>query len=113
MAITSPKGSYSYSSGNYGMRLSKPLDRKVARRPVPVAIPEVYKARDRQCVGGKKIPFTRFNTIACRRKALKEDLDTIHESVYYTDVKWDDLIPNLDDMLHVDPRRHMAITFIQ
>ncbi|KAF0686626.1 Aste57867_21573 [Aphanomyces stellatus] len=113
-SLTSPKSSstkYSYSTGSYS-RLSAQKERQV-RRAVPVAIPEVFKVRDRMYVGGKNIPFTRYNTIACRRKVLKEDLDTIHESVYYLDIQWTDLIPEEDIMACVDPRRMMAITFIQ
>ncbi|KAF0706837.1 hypothetical protein AaE_013928 [Aphanomyces astaci] len=111
-AITSPKAKYSYHSGSYATRHAKSHERNFVRRPVPIAIPDVFKSRDRCCVGGKHIPFTRFNTIECRRKVLKEDLDTIHESVYYTDLKWEDLISDLADMHYVDQRRRMAITFI-
>jgi len=77
---------------------------------VPVTIPHVFRVREKHYVGGKEIPFTRYNAIAQRNKINFPD--TIYESCRLFDFKVDDLIC-LESRALVHPSRGLAITFIQ
>ncbi|OQS02548.1 hypothetical protein THRCLA_21395 [Thraustotheca clavata] len=129
-AMTSPrtsptKSGYSYSYGQYNnastnadtyLQRSASYKRcEVQWQRAPVAIPDQFKTRDVYCVGGKRIPFTRFNILAARNKKPIDDLDTIYESCYFLDFRYDELMaePEHEDRVAMYPLRALAMTFIQ
>ncbi|OQR84977.1 hypothetical protein ACHHYP_12437 [Achlya hypogyna] len=121
---TKPSTTYSYSSGSYNNSYadtylqrssSYKKTKEVSWRRAPVAIPDAFKTRDKYCVGGKRIPFTRFNMIAARNKAATDDLDTIYESCFFLDFQFDALMaePAHEERVALYPLRALAMTFIQ
>ncbi|KAF0700403.1 Aste57867_9063 [Aphanomyces stellatus] len=62
---------------------SPPLEpiRRIAA--VPVAIPDEYVGQRSQCVGGKEVPFTRYQVLRHRRRVKQYDcIPEDHEYVY-------------------------------
>ncbi|KDO28344.1 hypothetical protein SPRG_06583 [Saprolegnia parasitica CBS 223.65] len=132
MMLTSPTKStspikpatYSFSSGSYAntsyadtylQRSSSYARKEVKWQRAPVAIPDQFKIRDKYCVGGKRIPFTRFNMMAARNKKPLDDLDTIYESCYFLDFQYDAIMaePAHEERVALYPLRALAMTFIQ
>ncbi|EQC26409.1 hypothetical protein SDRG_15754 [Saprolegnia diclina VS20] len=132
MMMTSPTKStspvkattYSFSSGSYAttsyadtylQRSSSYARKEVKWQRAPVAIPDQFKTRDKYCVGGKRIPFTRFNMMVARNKKPLDDLDTIYESCYFLDFTYDAIMAEVahEERVALYPLRALAMTFIQ
>ncbi|OQR92117.1 hypothetical protein ACHHYP_04039 [Achlya hypogyna] len=102
--------SYSYSYSTRPSEYAAPL-RITA---VPVAIPPLYRRRDRFYVGGKNIPFTRKNHVDRVAKHRWRPMDTMYEDSLYLDFALDPCMKDLVDYTRlIQPQRAMAQAFLR
>ncbi|KDO22918.1 hypothetical protein SPRG_11762 [Saprolegnia parasitica CBS 223.65] len=95
--VTSPKQAARSNSAVLFKPTSSEYAAPLRLTSVPVAIPLIFRKRDRFYVGGKNIPFTRQNHLDRRQKHMRKAMDVVYEDCLYLDFALDPTVKNLVD----------------